>query len=66
MSSLGYFTGDDLFTPLMRRIGSSVGNLFSRKLSRFARGYPEDRLGWADVNPAAQSPLVDIETMAIL
>jgi len=42
-------------TPLRRRIGIPIGNLFSGKLRRFARGYAEGRLGWDDSNLVVQS-----------
>jgi hypothetical protein len=43
----------EISTP--RRLRNDNGHRFARKLRRFARGYAEGRLGWADINPAVQS-----------
>jgi len=50
LNLLGY-----LVYPTRRRLRNDNGYRFARKLRRFARGYAEGRLGWADINPAVQS-----------
>jgi RNA-directed DNA polymerase len=50
LNLLGY-----LVYPTRRRLRNDNGHRFARKLRRFARGYAQGRLGWADIDPAVQS-----------
>ncbi|MEA3411592.1 MAG: reverse transcriptase/maturase family protein [Pseudomonadota bacterium] len=41
--------------PYRRRLRNDNGHRFARKLRRYARGYAEGRLDWADIDPSVQS-----------
>ena len=55
MDDLGRQIGGWLRSDYGRRLRNDNGHRFARKLRRFASGYVEGRLVWADINPAVQS-----------